>query len=136
MQVTHYAFIAEAPLSGYGRLAPASQGINWPCRHAPSLPLAKYHLSCSGRQCTFALALSLWIYTLAMTDQRKRNSGGLSGREASSSYDAWLNQKLAASLADTRPNIPHSEVERRMAERIRRLQGAGKRGSGKGDVWR
>lgn len=69
-----------------------------------------------------------------MTDQQKRSSDSPSGREVSSSYDAWLNQKLAASLADARPNIPHSEVERRMAERIRRLQAAGKRGSGKGTV--
>ena len=69
-----------------------------------------------------------------MTDQRKRNSGSPSGGEASSSYDAWLTEKIAASLADTRPNVPHSEVDRRMAERIRRLQSAGRRGSGKDDV--
>ena len=33
------------------------------------------------------------------------------------SYTAWLRTKVASSLADTRPAIPHDEVERRMAER-------------------
>ena len=61
-----------------------------------------------------------------MTDQRDRDSEESSGDEVGSSYDAWLNEKVAASLASTRPNIPHSEVERRMAERIRSLQVTGK----------
>lgn len=32
-------------------------------------------------------------------------------------HTAWLRAKVAASLADPRPAIPHDEVERRMAER-------------------
>lgn len=65
-------------------------------------------------------------FTPAMTDQRDRDSGESSGDEVSSSYDAWLNEKVTKSLASTRPNIPHSEVERRMAERIRSRQVTGK----------
>lgn len=61
-----------------------------------------------------------------MTDQRDRDSGESSEDEVSSSYDAWLNEKVTKSLASTRPNIPHSEVERRTAERIRSLQVTGK----------
>ena len=33
------------------------------------------------------------------------------------SYTAWLQAKVAASLADPRPAVPHDEVERRMAAR-------------------
>ena len=38
------------------------------------------------------------------------------------SYTAWLQAKVAASLADPRPPIPHDEVERRMAERLAKLE--------------
>ncbi|WP_425507568.1 hypothetical protein [Stenotrophomonas forensis] len=69
-----------------------------------------------------------------MKDQGKRNSGKPNGDDRISSYDAWLNEKVAASLAGTRPSIPHSEVERRMEERISRLHEAGKRSSAKGYV--
>ncbi|WP_328586578.1 hypothetical protein, partial [Pseudomonas syringae group genomosp. 3] len=37
-------------------------------------------------------------------------------------YTAWLRAKVEASLADSRPAIPHDEVERRMAERLARLR--------------
>lgn len=57
----------------------------------------------------------------AMIDECDQDSGQLTGAEASSPYDAWLNEKVRRSLASTSPNIPHFEVERRMAERIRRL---------------
>ncbi len=42
--------------------------------------------------------------------------------EQEASYTAWLKAKVAASLADPRPAIPHDEVERRMAERLQRLR--------------
>lgn len=41
--------------------------------------------------------------------------------EADASYDAWLNAKIARSMADARPRIQQEEVERRMAERIAAL---------------
>jgi len=42
--------------------------------------------------------------------------------EQETSYTAWLQAKVAASLADSRPAIPHDEVERRMAERLTQLR--------------
>lgn len=42
--------------------------------------------------------------------------------EQEASYTVWLQAKVAASLADTRPPIPHDEVERRMAERFAQLR--------------
>jgi hypothetical protein len=42
--------------------------------------------------------------------------------EQEASYTAWLQAKVAASLADPRPAIPHDEVERRMAERLAQLR--------------
>lgn len=42
--------------------------------------------------------------------------------EQEESYTAWLQAKVAASLADPRPAIPHDEVERRMAERLAQLR--------------
>lgn len=41
--------------------------------------------------------------------------------EQEAEYTAWLQAKVAASLADPRPPIPHDEVERRMAERLAKL---------------
>lgn len=42
--------------------------------------------------------------------------------EQETSYTAWLQAKVAASLADPRPAIPHDEVERRMAERFAKMR--------------
>lgn len=42
--------------------------------------------------------------------------------EQETSYTAWLRTKVAASLADPRPAIPHDEVERRTAERIAKMR--------------
>lgn len=42
--------------------------------------------------------------------------------EQEAAYTAWLQAKVAASLADPRPPIPHDEVERRMAERLTKLR--------------
>ncbi|WP_199798626.1 stability determinant [Acetobacter pasteurianus] len=42
--------------------------------------------------------------------------------EQETAYTAWLQAKVAASLADPRPPIPHDEVERRMAERLAKLR--------------
>lgn len=42
--------------------------------------------------------------------------------EQENSYNEWLRAKVAASLADTRPAIPHDEVERRMAERFAKMR--------------
>ena len=47
--------------------------------------------------------------------------------EQEASYTAWLQAKVAASLADPRPAITHDEVERRMAERLQRLRERAKR---------
>ncbi|MBS1029742.1 type II toxin-antitoxin system RelB family antitoxin [Gluconobacter albidus] len=41
--------------------------------------------------------------------------------EQEAEYTTWLQTKVAASLADPRPPIPHDEVERRMAERLAKL---------------
>ncbi|MBL6304577.1 stability determinant [Escherichia coli] len=42
--------------------------------------------------------------------------------EQENSYNEWLRAKVATSLADTRPAIPHDEVERRMAERFAKMR--------------
>ncbi|GAN89869.1 hypothetical protein Gbfr_008_001 [Gluconobacter frateurii M-2] len=42
--------------------------------------------------------------------------------EQEAAYTAWLQAKVATSLADPRPSIPHDEVERRMAERLAKLR--------------
>ncbi|EEW5232976.1 hypothetical protein DND13_25855 [Escherichia coli] len=42
--------------------------------------------------------------------------------EQENSYNEWLRAKVATSLADPRPAIPHDEVERRMAERFARMR--------------
>lgn len=41
--------------------------------------------------------------------------------EQEAEYTTWLQAKVAISLADPRPPIPHDEVERRMAERLTKL---------------
>ena len=41
--------------------------------------------------------------------------------EQETAYTAWLQTKVAASLADPRPPIQYDEVERRMAERLTKL---------------
>jgi len=38
--------------------------------------------------------------------------------EEEASYIAWLRTKIAQSIADPRPKIPHDEVMRRVDERI------------------
>lgn len=43
-------------------------------------------------------------------------------KEEADSYTAWLQAKVAASLADPRPAIPHDEIERRMADRFAQLR--------------
>lgn len=42
--------------------------------------------------------------------------------EQENSYNEWLREKVALSLADPRPAIPHDEVERRMAERFAKMR--------------
>ena len=42
--------------------------------------------------------------------------------EQEAEYMAWLQEKVAASLADPRPAIPHAEVDRRMTERLNELR--------------
>ncbi len=42
--------------------------------------------------------------------------------EQENSYNEWLRAKVAASLADPRPAIPHDEGERRMAERFAKIR--------------
>jgi hypothetical protein len=42
--------------------------------------------------------------------------------EQEASYTAWLQAKVAASLADSRPAVPHDEIERRMTERLAKLR--------------
>ena len=42
--------------------------------------------------------------------------------EQETEYMDWLQEKVAASLADPRPAIPHAEVERRMTERLNELR--------------
>jgi hypothetical protein len=42
-------------------------------------------------------------------------------KEQEASYTDWLQAKIAASLSDPRPAIPHDEIERRMAERIQQF---------------
>lgn len=40
--------------------------------------------------------------------------------EEEAAYLAWLKEKVAASLADPRPPVPHDEVMRRAREAIER----------------
>lgn len=40
--------------------------------------------------------------------------------EEAEAYDAWFRAKVEASLADTRPAIPHEEAVRRITETIER----------------
>ena len=42
--------------------------------------------------------------------------------EQEADYTAWLREQVAVSLADSRPSIPHDEVERRMALRLAKLR--------------
>ena len=42
--------------------------------------------------------------------------------EQENSYNEWLRAKVATSLADPRPAIPHDEDERRMAERFAKMR--------------
>ena len=42
--------------------------------------------------------------------------------EEAAAYEAWLREKVAASLADPRPSIPHDEV---MAEMRAIIEGRG-----------
>ncbi|EFL3529289.1 stability determinant [Escherichia coli] len=42
--------------------------------------------------------------------------------EQENSYNEWLRAKVAASLSNPRPAIPHDEVERRMAERFAKMR--------------
>ncbi|UMT23052.1 hypothetical protein AOY57_12780 [Escherichia coli] len=42
--------------------------------------------------------------------------------EQENSYNEWLRAKVATSLADPRPAIPHDEVERRMAGRFAKMR--------------
>ena len=44
--------------------------------------------------------------------------------EQEASYTAWLQAKVAASLADPRPPIPHNEVVAEMDALISRLKAA------------
>ena len=44
--------------------------------------------------------------------------------EQEASYTAWLQSKVAASLADPRPPIPHDEVVAEMDALISRISGS------------
>jgi hypothetical protein len=54
-----------------------------------------------------------------MNDQSPILSEFASPEEAAA-YEEWLRAKVAASLADERPNIPHDEVMAEMREIIER----------------
>ena len=41
--------------------------------------------------------------------------------QAEAKYTDWLRTKVTASLDDSRPPVPHDEIERRMAERLQAL---------------
>ena len=43
--------------------------------------------------------------------------------EEAAAYDAWLRAKVAASLADPRPPIPHDEAMVRIRAHIRKRSG-------------
>jgi hypothetical protein len=38
--------------------------------------------------------------------------------EEAAAYDAWFRAKVEASLADTRPSVPHDEAMARLKQRI------------------
>jgi hypothetical protein len=38
--------------------------------------------------------------------------------EEAAAYDAWFRAKVEASLADTRPSVPHDEAMARLQQRI------------------
>ena len=43
--------------------------------------------------------------------------------EEAAAYDAWLRAKVAASLADPRPPVPHDEAMARIRAHIRKRSG-------------
>lgn len=57
-----------------------------------------------------------------MSDVRGPSMHKFATTDAEFSYNASLRAKVARNLADPRPQIPHGEVERRMAERIAALK--------------
>ncbi|WP_429001122.1 hypothetical protein [Stenotrophomonas maltophilia] len=63
-----------------------------------------------------------------MTDRTSPNAEECEAAKAKAAYEAWLRNKVAASVSDTRPSITHSEMEHRMQQRIQRLR-ASKAGS-------
>ena len=42
-------------------------------------------------------------------------------KEQEASYNAWLNAKVAESLKDTRPNIPHDVVMAKMRALLQKI---------------
>lgn len=64
-------------------------GVGWSCLTAPA--------NAAG-------------YTASMSALRDPLVYEFETVEAETSYDAWLRAKVAASLADTRPSIPHDQV--------------------------
>jgi len=57
-----------------------------------------------------------------MSDVREPMVRKVETTDAEVSYKAWLRTKVAENFADSRPKIPHDEVERRMAERVAALK--------------
>lgn len=62
-----------------------------------------------------------------MNDHRDPGSVKAGDEKVQLPYDTWLKEKVATSLANTRPNLTHSEVECRMAKRLHQLRAGVKR---------
>lgn len=54
--------------------------------------------------------MALMVYAHPMSPLRDPQMYRFETAEAEARYDAWLQSKVAASLADPRPSIPHEEV--------------------------
>jgi hypothetical protein len=48
--------------------------------------------------------------TIDHGEARTGRSGALKQADAAAAYDKWVREKVAASLADSRPNVPHRQV--------------------------
>lgn len=56
-----------------------------------------------------------------MIDKRSRPFEERAGASRTESYDSWLRERIAGSLAGPRPPIPQAKVDRRMAARLKAL---------------
>jgi len=52
-------------------------------------------------------------------------AAGFASEEEAAAYDAWFRAKVAASLADPRPSVPHEEAMRRIRQSLEAFKPSG-----------